>query len=400
VRAIMKSINAPLVILLFCIFHLLGCESISSSYRQNVVNLDQLYLDSAYPKSTSYFIESEEDIFALDEEMKSMVKHVLNPERDQIKKARLLLEYIFSSNHIAMSYDQGANVTAIEAFHGSKANCMSLTIMAYSLANEAGMSLNFQNIKVPEYWVRQGGHQLLMGHVNLLVKRKSYGPNSQIWAKNVLQIDFDPGAAKEYFDRHVISKQTIVAMFYNNKGAEALVRADYDLAYAYFKAATQIDPLYYSAWGNLGVLYKMNKYYDKAIKAYQYALELAPNDLNALENLALLFTTLDRADEAKAINNKLHVKRLSNPHYHALLANEASYKQDYKSAIKHLKKAIRLEGAFHEFHFDLAKVYFKTKQLKLAKTAMNKAIKLNNDVHIERKYNKKLNFINHASVRY
>ncbi|WP_077342046.1 tetratricopeptide repeat protein [Pseudocolwellia agarivorans] len=390
------SFNAIFLSLLL----LSGCESITNAYQQNIKNPNKLYLDQAYPEAINFQIETEEELFAIDEEMENMVKHVLKPERDHEKRARLLLEYIFSSNHIAMSYENDANVTAIDAFHGKKANCMSLTIMAYALATKAGMKLKFQDIQVPEYWMRKGTHQLLMGHVNLLINKPSYRFGDQVWSKEILQIDFDPGAAKSHFDRKIVSKKTIVAMFYNNKGAEALVRSEYDLAYAYFKAATQVDPLFYSGWGNLGVLYKMNHHYDLAVNAYKYALSLSPDDLTSLENLALLFKRLDRKHEALNIQNKLHTKRLNNPHYHALLSNEANYNGDHLSAITHLKKAIRLESRFHEFYYNLAKLYLKTEQYDLAKSSMKKALKYNKNIHTEREYNRKLNFLNQASIRY
>jgi len=396
----MKNNYVYITFIFLFISLLSGCGSLSNVYHQSITNTDELYNDKAYPTADTFIIETEDELFALDDEMRNMVKYVLKPERDQEKKARLLLEYIFSSNHISMSYDSGANLTAIDTFHGSKANCMSLTIMAYALAKEAGMKLQFQDIQVPEYWVRKGSHQLLMGHVNLLINKPSSRLKSPVWSNEILQIDFDPGAAKDHFPREIVSKKTIIAMFYNNKGAEALVRREYDLAYAYLKSATQIAPLYHSAWANLGVLYKKNKHYNLAINSYQHALSLSPEDLNALENLALVFNALDRENEAKVINNKLHVKRLNNPHYHALLANEASYKREYSSAISHLKKAIRLESKFHEFYFDLAKLYVKTEQLELAKSSMRKALKFNRNMHTERKYNRKLNFLNQASVRY
>jgi len=396
----MKSINAHFIVLALVISLLSGCGNLVNSYRQNTSNINDLYLDNAYPTANQIPIETEHDIFALDEEMQNMVNHVLKPERDHEIKARLLLNYIFSSNHIAMSYESGTNVSAIDAFHGSKANCMSLTIMAYALADAAGMRLKFQDIEVPEYWVRKGSHQMLMGHVNLLIHKPSSVFKGDSWSKEILQIDFDPNASKAHFPRKAVTKKTMVAMYYNNKGAEALVRAEYDEAYAYFKAATKMDPEYYSAWGNLGVLYKINHYYDLAINTYMYALELGPEDLTSLENLALLFDKLDRKDEAAIIANKLHNKRLSNPHYHALLASEAKYRNEYNSAIRHLKDAIKLESKFHEFHFDLAQLYLHTEQLNLAKSSMKKALKLNQDIHTEREYNRKLNFLNQASVSY
>jgi len=396
----MKSNNVQFIVISLSLLLLCSCQSLTNAYRQNILNTNELYLDNAFPKAQAINVETEEDIFAIDEDMLNMVNYVLKPERDQERQARLLLEYIFSSNHIALSYAQDANVTAIDAFHGKTANCMSLTIMAYALAEEAGLKLKFQDIKVPEYWLRKGTHQLLMGHVNLLVIKRKAHTNQNVWSNEILQIDFDPGAAKDHFARKIVSKKTIVAMFYNNKAAEAIVRLEYDTAYAYLKAATQIDPLFSSAWGNLGVLYKVNHHHNLAINAYKYALELSPNDLTSLENLALLFKKLGNTKEADEIKQRLHAKRLTNPHYHALLSNEALYNGEHNLAIKHLKKAISLESKYHEFYYNLAKLYLKTEQLNLAKSSMKKALKYNKNISIERKYNKKLNFLNQASVRY
>ncbi len=61
-------------------------------------------------------------------------------------------------------------MTAAQAYHSKSANCMSLTIMAYAMATHAGMNVAFQEVDIPEYWVRNGKYSLLTGHVNLLVK--------------------------------------------------------------------------------------------------------------------------------------------------------------------------------------------------------------------------------------
>jgi tetratricopeptide (TPR) repeat protein len=377
-----------------------GCSSITERYTQQDIQQQQLYMDEAFPLFNNVYIESQEEIFALDDEMRAMVNYVLKGVKDQEEKAKLLLTYIFSSNHIAMSYESHANVTAIDAFHGRKANCMSLTIMAYALGKEAGMSLKFQDIDVPEYWVRNGSYQMVMGHVNLLVVKRPVNTLQFEFSREILQIDFDPNAIRQSFKRKVVGKESVTAMFYNNKAAQAMIDKDFNTAYAYLRAATQIAPEFSSAWGNLGILYKMKGFNDLAVNTYKHTLRLSPNDLTALENLSLLFVKLGETAEATQIQRSLHEKRISNPYYHALLADEADYKGKPEKAIKHLKKAIKLQGKLHEFYYDLAKLYYKTEQINLAQSAMKKALKLNKNHSTEVKYNQKLNFLNQASLRY
>jgi hypothetical protein len=126
--------------------------------------------------------------------------------------SNLLLDHIFPQDNIALSYKSNANVTAREAFHSATANCMSLIIMAYALAKQAGLAVDFQQVEIPEYRVKNGQCNLLTGHTNLLIK---------------------------------------------TKGGQALVDHQYIIAYQYLKAATQADKLFSSAWGNLAVLYKL-----------------------------------------------------------------------------------------------------------------------------------------------
>jgi len=382
------------------IFWLLGCQNISQLYALDVDDETQLYQDSSFPNAHRYIVESPSEIFAIDQEMKNMVRHVLDGQKDEAKKAKLLLEYIFSSNHIAMSYDTNANVSAAEAFHGQKANCMSLTIMAYVLGKEAGMSLQFQEIEVPEYWTRSGSHQLLMGHVNLLIKRRITSSGGQVWTNEILQIDFDPGAVKQHFPRKIISKSTITAMFYNNKGAEALVDKDFDKAYTYLKAATLADKGLSSAWGNLGILYRLNGLHQNAIDTYKYALSLNPNEYTVLENLSILFDKLGYKDEQTKIKKVLHAKRINNPYYHVLLSEEAQFKGDTNLAIFHIKRAIKIDPKSHDFYYILSKLYYSTEQVDLAQSSIKKALKLNKNIKTEHKYNQKLQFLTQASVNF
>lgn len=396
----MKNNLAIILVISVVMFGLSGCQNITHLYSLDIDDKTKLYQDHAFQHIPIDSIETQNDIFAIDQEMKDMVRYILRRENDEEEKAKLLLEYIFSSNHIAMSYDTNANVTAIDAFHGKKANCMSLTIMAYALGKEAGMSLQFQDIEVPEYWVRRGTHQLLMGHVNLLITRRQTSASNRIWSRELLQIDFDPGAEKQHFPRKIIRKNTVTAMFYNNKGAEAMVNKEFNKAYVYLKAATQIDPKFSSAWGNLGILYKLKGLHELAMSTYKYALNLSPNDYTALENLSLLFSKMGNIDEYTKISKILHNKRNENPYYHALLSDEAQFKGDNNSAISHLKKAININASFHEFYYTLSTLYYKTDQIYLAQSAIKKALKLNKNFSTEVKYNRKLNFLNQASVRY
>lgn len=380
--------------LLFSFPWLFACQSSNDYPTYSKAFVNSLYLDQQFIKPSLFEIESEQEIFMLDNEMIALVDEKLKSNYSPKKKAKLLLDHIFSQENIALSYTSNANVTAREAFHSQTANCMSLTIMAYALAKEANLLVDFQQVEIPEYWVRNGQYNLLTGHINLLIKTKDNLDKITVYGSDSLQIDFDPHVLKQSFSKKIIQKNTVLAMFYNNKGGQALVDGNYVIAYQYFKAATQADKLFSTAWGNLAVLYRLTNNDQIAETTYRHAIALDQNNNTALGNLAILLRKKQAFSEADVIEHKLQAKRNKNPYYHAVLADEAYYKHNYMQALNHYKKAIKLNNKIHELYFGLAKVYYQMNRMPEAKRAMRMALRLNKVTSTKNQYIAKLNFLN------
>ena len=395
----MKVLPIPSIIFILILSLLLcSCQSSYVLLPTHTEMSSNLFIDESFKSSQMLPIETEEEIFKLDSDMLAMVKQKLVNGHSARYKARVLLEHIFNNENMSLQYEGNANVTASQAYHSQTANCMSLTIMAYALADEAGLNVRFQQVDVPEYWVRNGEYNMLTGHVNLVVREHDLDDRNIVWGEKSMQIDFDPYVAKEYFPKKFIKKNTVLAMFYNNKGAEALVKQDYSVAYSYFKEAIKQDEFFSSAWGNLGVLYRFTEHYAEADKVYRHTLSLQSDNLTALTNLALLLKDQGQLIEVQKIEDYLHGIRKSNPYYYALLADEAFYRKDYSEAEEHYRKAIKLDENRHEFHFGLAKVYYMQNRLSAAKRSMKQAIKLNRVKSTNRQYIAKLSFLKQPGV--
>jgi len=370
-----------------------GCQS-PPGYKQAPTEFNSsLYLDEKFENHNAVYIESEETIFALDNDMKVMVVEKLINERDNRKKAKKLLKHFFNSEQVSLAYNAGANVIASQAYQNKEANCLSLTIMAYAIAKAADLDVVFQSVKVPEYWVRNGKMNMLTGHVNLRVMERR-SPNKVVFFdRSIAEIDFDPYVVKKLFPKKVISKNTIIAMFYNNKGANAMVEGDYITAYAYLRAATGIDPEFSSAWGNLGILYRFNGYEQQAIDTYQYAININRDNLTAMANLSMLLHVNGEYEQAKSLDNFIMRQRANNPYYYALLADEKFYLGAYNEAIHHYRKAIKLNKNIHEFYFGLAKVYYMLDDIEKAQSYMKKAIAKNRIKQLDKQYIAKLDVL-------
>ena len=179
-------------------------------------------------------------------------------------------------------------------------------------------------------------------------------------------------------------------MFYNNKGATALINKQYELAYSYFNAATKVAPNFSVAWGNLGVLFKQFNYLNEAEQAYNYALHLDKNNNTAQGNLAMLYLLTEREMQGTQILNQLDKQRQSNPYYHISLGNTEYVHKYYAKALKHFKKAYTLSPTLHESHFGLARVYFQWGDTKQAKYHLRKAGKNADFLHDKKRYDAKL----------
>jgi len=393
-----RVINFNVLVLVTLFMFLSACQSTSLQRTNIQPNYSDLYLDDAFKQKHS--IESAEEVFAIDDEMKRMVTEKLLPIRNSKERAKELLMHLFSKENINLAYKNSANLTAIEAYHNHMANCMSLTIMAYALANEAELDVKFQDVKVPEYWVRNGQYNMLTGHVNLVLTEPRNPGTTIVYGKDLLQIDFDPTMYKNSFPKKIVEKSTVLAMFYNNKGAEALIAKKYALAYSYLREATIVDPMFSPAWGNLGILYKLNDHRSAAKKTYQHAILLDKDNLTALSNLSYLAKAEGDIEQVQKIEHLLHEKRNKNPYYHALLADEAFFRGQNTVALKLYKKAIRMNKKVHEFYFGLAKVYYSLDDIPRAERAMKKALLYNKTSTTEHQYLAKLDFLRQVEVRH
>ena len=388
----MKKLSNLLLITVI-LFLLIACQS-TNTREKNYFNERQssVFLDDKFIGYKNIDVETEGEIFALSEEMKVMAKNVAL-ERNTRKKATKLLMHFFSPKNINLAYRTGANVIAANPFQTKDANCLSLTIMAYAIAKEAQLDVAFQRVSVPEYWVRNGHVNMLTGHINLSVLPPKPSHPTVFLERTSIEIDFDPFVNKKSFPKYRIYKNTVLAMFYNNKGANAMINGDYITAYAYLRKATKTDPLFSSAWGNLGILYRFQGYQQSAIDTYRYAIYLNHNNLTAMANLSMLLHLNGGYEEAKRLDTYIMRKRATNPYYYALLGDEKMYKGAYDEAINHYKKAIKLNSDIHEFYFGLAKTYYMLHDLEKAESYMKKAIKKNRSARLNEQYIAKLNIL-------
>jgi tetratricopeptide (TPR) repeat protein len=338
------------------------------------------------------------DVFQLDNSIKSKLNNYLRGDTPSLSHTKKLLRFLIDNGDASMSYQSGANLTASQAYFDLNANCLSLSILSYSLAEYLGFKSQFQQVHIPEYWDQTQGYHLLTGHVNLVVSESNYTINrnnstSLYNRPQSLTIDFDPNSRQQKFSTSKITKHRILAMFYSNRGAMHMINKEYDLAFSYFKAAIDSDELYSGAWGNLGVLYRLVNQYPLAEKTYQQALTLNPDNKTVMGNMALLYRITNREALAASLEKTLNQQRKNNPYYQIVLANEALENNNFELALRHFNKARKLNNTLHDSYFGLAKVHYYRGNLKQAKKYLLQAYKLSEYKHDIERYKTKLQWL-------
>ncbi|WP_334022046.1 tetratricopeptide repeat protein [Alteromonas sp. S015] len=375
-------------LLLLCIV-LSACQSTDNQY---VKAEPTLLHDSLFPSYTLFPVESSEEIFYLDEDAQLFAEQAVYEKSPLQKNVKGLVKAIFDHSEQGMLYRNSANTTANTTFNNRAANCLSLSIMTYALAEHAGLQATFYEVDIPEYWTRRDGYSLLNGHINLRVQMPADQSVASIGG-NWADVDFDPQTLRSHFPRVPVSEKKIIAMFYNNKGADALVANSYTKAYSYFRAAATLAPELSQSWVNLGVLYRMADAYEQAEAAYQHALSLNNENLTAWENLSILYRYQDRLEEAKTINLMVDNKRQSNPFYHYILGEQAYDNEEYEAAISYYSKGLKLDSTRHEILFGLAKTYYESGDITKAEQYLSRAIKHAKNGQDKSRYQSKLSVL-------
>ncbi|RDV24065.1 tetratricopeptide repeat protein [Alteromonas aestuariivivens] len=368
---------------------LLGCSKSTPDIKTTEI---PTLKDSLFPDYTLFSLESEQEIFGLEDKAQNFVREAVWPFANDESSIRGLLRQIFDHSEMGLLYRSEANTTANETFLNQSANCLSLSIMTYAMAESAGFKAQFYEVQIPEYWTRREGYSLLNGHINLRLRLADEIGTTRLYDEFV-DVDFDPQVIRNHFPRIPISKNLVVAMYYTNKGADALIANSYSQAYAYFRRAAVMEPEFASVWVNLGVLYRIKGDFEASEASYHQALAINDENLTAWENLAILYQHMQQPERAEEILASVERKRQDNPFYHFILGEQAFDEGLYDEALAHYRKAMRIDKNRHEVLFGMGKTFYELGDISKAKDYLEMAARKAISEQDEQRYLSKLSVL-------
>jgi predicted Zn-dependent protease len=240
---------------------------------------------------------------------------------------------------------------------------LSLVVMTAALARELGMNVTYQSARVDEAYSRNGGLTLRSGHVNIVLGERPTRTPGRTSAVALggdgdrLQIDFLPAPELQGLHTQPITEQRVLAMFMNNRAAEALQQGQTAQAYAWARVALQRDAGFTSALNTLAVVYQRAGHLPQAQAVLQQVLAQDDHHLAALWNLVQVLQAQGLHGQAQHWQARLaHLEPV--PPFAQLQQGQAAMARGEPAKARDLLLAEqRLTGDSHELYFWLARAH-------------------------------------------
>ena len=308
-----------------------------------------------------------EDVFALSPAMKRYLDQEVADKLRSRGRQQGLVDALYSKGDLKLEYDSAMTRNAAQAFDARTGNCLSLVIMTAAFAKELGLAVHYQSVVTDETWARSGDIHFVVDHINLsLGKRLGDSPRSAN-AQDVLTIDFLPQQDLRNQRVRLLTENTVVAMYMNNRAAESLADGRLNEAYWWSREATVQDPAFARAYNTLGVIYRRHGDLAEAERALVHAMAQDPSNPHIVANLAQVFSDQGRVAEADALQKRLALLESDPPFAFFYRGQEALRNGDYAAARDLFAREVARAPYYHESHYWLALAYAKLGDLKQAR---------------------------------
>lgn len=266
-------------------------------------------------------------------EMVAWAKSQVPPTVEEGRRLEILAERLLSEKGKGMKYRRDATVTAVEAFEQGEANCLSFTHLFVGLARSLGIAVRFLEIRDLERYDRSDDLIVHSDHIAV-----GYGPRHQM-----LIIDFAAEQGLQYREIAELSDVEATAMYYSNRGAEALQRGDLLAASTWLGDAVRFAPELAAPWVNYGVARRRSGDLQEAESSYRRALELDAAEFSAYQNLAALLRMTGRADEAYDLLAVTDASKNRNPYTFLALGDLSRRNGRMDEAERFYRRAMRVQ---------------------------------------------------------
>ena len=337
------------------------------------------WLDKEFEYRAGLVTVSQQDLFALDPSLVAELGSSKLQRASVEDRIRYLVDTLASTKERPFFYSAGQSTVAAETWRNRSGDCLSLTVLAFAMAQELRLPVTMQELLSTVVFDRRANVDYRVGHVNLYIDRTitDNGSLSTTGRRGVI-IDFEPsyGTSRQ---GQALSAQGILARYYNNVGAAYLAASDWPQAYAHFKAAMLSDPDFSAAAANLALLYWRQGFAVAAERVLTQTATTSTQPEASIRTLHRLLLVQGRNDEAARYQALLETRQKQEPYYWIDRGVAQLKERDFRGAIRSLEFAQTLATGFSELHQYLAIAYLQVDKPDKAQEQLNSLSLINTE---------------------
>jgi Flp pilus assembly protein TadD len=288
---------------------------------------------------------------------------------------------------------------ASESLGQNRGNCLSLAILTKSLADITGIEIAYQLVESEPVYQKEGNLVISSQHIRtvLFEPNRLNAGSFNIFPSRII-IDYFPTYNSRILRK--VGEAEFFSMFYSNRAVEAMFK-DNNLAYWYLKKALELKPDDSNALNIMALIHERAGYADYAEKIYVYGLEYSDKDadneknqyLDLLNNYHSLLIRQRRTEDAEKIALKISKRDESNPFKWISLGNEAYNERNYQKAISYFRKAKKLAPYLHDIYAGISRSQFQLGNNIGAGKSLEKALDKSHKPEIRDMYQEKINML-------
>ncbi|WP_460456892.1 hypothetical protein [Arenimonas alkanexedens] len=346
---------------------LAGCASVPGGATADAVFPDALFAPPSEPIGA-------DGLFALSPEMQRYLDTEIASRQRSKNRQNALVDALYSSAQLKLEYNAAVTRNAAEAFDARSGNCLSLVLMTSAFAKQLGLQVQYQSVYSEQSVSRSDGIVYLSNHINLTLRPSAPEGRMVTLANEPLTVDFIPPTGQGRQRARVVREDTIVAMYLNNKAAEAVRVRRFDDAYWWARAAARQDPGFLAAHNTLGVIYRRRGHLREAEQILRYAVAREPGNTVPMSNLVRVLKDSGRDDEAAALEVRIRRIEAVPPFHYFDIGMQAMADKKYELARENFAREVERAASYHEFHAWLAAALFELGEIDQARKHLQIAL--------------------------
>lgn len=371
---------------LLLLFLLTACKSTEPS-EPKITSLTSLL---NHPLFELQPVPTEQAIFKLPaSETDAFLAYVDSQRQNDLSDDIIVYNYIERSLR-NFSY-HGDTLTAQQTIELAHGNCISLAILTQAYANLIDLETGFQEMTSEPVFAKEGNLVFIANHFRTKLYRPFIEETGKITAiKPGVLVDYFPSRGSFYVGS--ANYDDLIAKYYSNLAAEALLDNDYNQVYSLLIKANQYTPNDAELFNLAAILHRRVNDQITSQKIYQTALDQQLQSLNLLSNYKVLAEDIGNEMLVEQLNSLLNTQE-KGPFELIALGETEALSGRLMNAKRHINEAMEKAPYLAEPYVALAKIRYQQGNLNDAQKLLNQAMKLERDQQQRNVYAAKLAFI-------